>query len=507
MLTEERLYRDFEHYKRCAEVALCKNDVETAMEAMKLACILAKNFYLCYADNQMEEMCKECSSAIFRKINRQEAVGERGKFIFYDTHAMDNVALTQQYLSALISWDVDFLYLTTRKLDGDKTKIIREALETCENATVSVVPENLSMIDTAAYIRSQIEQYGAGRAFIQTVSDDVAGIAAWESIDGIETYYIDLSDHSFWLGTRAFDYYITFRSYGYNICIQHRGVKAYQVLVQPFYPIMTSKEYKGVPETNSNSVKILSGGRLDKIYGRNDMYFNLMKGILSQNPTVEIFFCGGGAFGKLGQTSYIRKQIREKQIDDRFHLLGFRDDIVELMRHVDIYVGTYPIGGGLMTQIASSEGLPIVQYATDGLSSSIQEFLDLKPGERFTFIDDLEGFFGRVRELVKNLEYREEVGEIYKEAVFTPDRFSRQLKELLEHPDAYQVITEYPVDCTKLRVNQIDVENNCFHSYPRILIKSNYVRKKQPFVYFWNAIQFVRYSDKMWLLHQLTGRK
>lgn len=71
--------------------------------------------------------------------------------------------------------------------------------------------------------------------------------------------------------------------------------------------------------------------------------------------------------------------IKKYQLGDRFYVLGFRNDIIELFRKVDVYIGTYPIGGGLMTQIAASNNLPVVQYASPGLSDKLSEFL--LPGE------------------------------------------------------------------------------------------------------------------------------
>lgn len=507
MLTESKLYNEFEHYKQRAAIALGKGNIETAMEVIKLACVLAKNFYLCYADIQLEDLSVKCSRAIFNNRSGFEIKRNRDRFIFYDTHTTDNVALTQQYLAALIMWNVDFLYITTRKLDENKTKIIRQTLDKYPRATISVVPDNLSLIDTAKYIRNQIDHYDAGRAFIQTVSDDIAGAAAWNSVKNVETYYIDLSDHSFWLGTTAFDFFITFRSYGYNICLQHRGLKKEQVLVQPFYPITVSKKYKGPPVRDEASIKILSGGRLDKIYGMNDKYFELVENILKQNPNVEFLFSGGGAFGKLGQTSYIQKQIKLRHIEERFHILGFRDDIVELMRHVDIYVGTYPIGGGLMSQIAASQKLPIVQYASTGLSSSVHEFLSLKPDESFVFVNDLDGFYKEVHRLVNSVEQRRITGERNFNAVMTQDIFVVQLKSLISEKRNQYPVENYSVDCENLRTNQIDVENNCFHSFPRILVKSTYVKKNEVFKYCINLLKFIWFSDKKWVLSKLTGNK
>lgn len=115
-------------------------------------------------------------------------------------------------------------------------------------------------------------------------------------------------------------------------------------MIQPYYPVSSSKPYRGVEQNNAFCVRVLSGGRLEKIYGQADAYFSMIQKVLEQNPGVELYYAGGGAFGKLGQASYIERQLGERGIEGRVHLLGFRDDIVDLMRHMDIYLGTYPMG-------------------------------------------------------------------------------------------------------------------------------------------------------------------
>lgn len=504
MITEQRLYKEFNYYKKKSRLALRKNKIEEALSAMKLSCVLAKNYYLCYEDDDLEETIKEISDVL---IPYKRIRGVNGRYLFYDTHTTDNVALTQQYLGALLSWDVPFLYITTKTVERSDTKMIKRMLETSDKVAVFEIPSALSETDKVKLIVEKVRDYLPARALIQTTADDVSGIAAWLALTDIERFYIDLSDHSFWLGAKGFEYYITFRNRGYNTCVQKRKIEKDKILIQPFYPIAVSEKFKGIPAAHHHSVKIFSGGRMDKIYGRNDKYFHIVKRILDENKNAEFYFSGGGAFGKLGQMSYIDKQIRSLDLGVRFHVLGFRNDIVALMQNMDLYLGTYPMGGGLMTQIAASNGVPVVQYATKGLSDHTDEFLiACDDAEKVLYIEDEDGLCKEIRRLVSDSEYRKKRGGALRKQVLHTDDFNEQLKQLLERKRFEYPIESYMVDCTLQRQNQIDVENNCVHAYHRILVKSEYVKKRQPVKFLYSVFLFFINTDKKWILNKLKSR-
>lgn len=507
MVTEKGLIREFKSYRNEALDLLAKGHIDRALSAVKLACVLAKTYYLCYEDDVLESIVSKATEAIFTEcsVKEENSNSNQERYIFYDTHATDNVALTQQYLSALISWGVPFLYITTKSLGSRSTRLIKTMIDNCPLAEIHEVPQGLGIVESARRIHEVVVDYGASKALIQTTSDDVSGVMAWSAPDEVETFYIDLSDHGFWLGAKAFDYVITFRSNGYNICTQQRGISADKVFVQPFYPVSVSKAFRGMDVNNEDSIKVLSGGRLEKIYGKSDAYFNMIEKVMEQNPEVELYFAGGGAFGKLGQTSYIEKQFSSRNLQDRIHMLGFRDDIVEVMKHMDLYIGTYPIGGGLMTQIAASQGLPIVQYATEGLSDHVDEFLMTKESRTFLYKNDMEGFLARVRELVTDTNERHRIAEINRQSTLAREDFDKRLHAIVLEGSKFYTAESYRVSLSALRSNQIDVENNCYPSHDRILVRSAYIRRSHPVRFAISVIRFVGKADKKWLARKLIN--
>lgn len=199
--------------------------------------------------------------------------------------------------------------------------------------------------------------------------------------------------------------------------------------------------------------------------------------------------------------------IKKYQLGDRFYVLGFRNDIIELFRKVDVYIGTYPIGGGLMTQIAASNNLPVVQYASPGLSDKLSEFL--LPGEcdcdQIVYLDE-NLFLAQVKKYVEDENERKKSGIRLSQRVMSKAVFDVQLHEIVYTLKSEHTVKRYEYDCDKLRKNQIEIENYCSHSYARILIKNKYIRKKETFLYIGYLAQFVWHSDKKWLLKKVMGK-
>lgn len=503
MVSEQKLYKKFEKLKHYARASIDKNAYDLAVDCMKTACALAKNYYLCYEDDTLEDMVAELAESQI-KVGH---IKTTDRIVFYDTHTTDNIALTQQYLGALISWNIPFMYITTKSLKNRSAALIRGQMESVNNVTVCEIPVSMVDIQKAQFICDRVTEYAPSHALIQTTSDDVAGVMAWAALKETQRFYIDLSDHSFWLGAKIFDYFITFRNCGYNICLDKRNICGDKVFIQPFYPTTISKPFQGFPTGSEKRVKLLSGGRLEKIYGRGEAYFRMVKKILDENKNVSFYFVGGGAFGKLGQTSYVKKMIKKYQLGERFYVLGFRNDIIELFHKVDVYIGTYPIGCGLMTQIAASNNLPVVQYASPGLSDKLSEFLLPEEGDcdQIVYLDE-KLFLAQVKEYVEDENERKRSGIRLSQRVMPKAVFDVQLHEIVYALKSEHTVKRYEYDCDKLRKNQIEIENHCSHSYARILIKNKYIRKKEPFLYIGYLAQFAWHSDKKWLLKKVIGK-
>lgn len=506
MITEEKVNVKYNQLIKESFIQLGHKKYEDAYDCIRTACILAKNYYLCYEDDRIEKFITAAGKRFDSESNVDVNETAKERYVFYDTHCTDNVALTQQYLEAIISWNVDFLYITTRDLSSPSRARIKALLDSSGHVSICEISPSLKGDDKIIKIIESVLDYSPSVAFIQTTSDDIEGIIAWSNINSPIKYYIDLSDHSFWLGIHSFDYYIEFRNYGVNICLQHRKIPEKKIIVQPFYPISKSGNYKGLPDLTGKRV-LLSGGRLEKIYGQKDQYFKLIQKILNGNKNTVLLFAGGGAFGKSGERIYIEKKWKELGINDKVYMLGFRDDIVEIFKHADLYIGTYPMGGGLMSQIAASQGLPVVQYATDGLSESLGEFIGEAKGLRkFVFLNDERGFLKETSYLLTHGEERLKQGAILRDSIISPNKFSTELYASVHSGKDLYIRKYYAVDCAQRRENQFEVENKCHHSFYRIMIMSNYIKRHYPIQFIYYCLMFFIYSDKHWLWEQIKKR-
>lgn len=506
MKTEESLYSELEVLKENTIQAFHKGKHKECFEYMDIACTLARHYYLVWTIPEFEDILLSYSRIVNVHDYYKNDYNNEIRIVFYDTHATDNYVLTQQYLTAALSWNVDILYITNKDMNRPNSKNIKDLLDKSPRAKIEIIPKELDVLEAAEYIIKEVCEFGANKGIIHTQSFDFTGIIAFSALDLVETFYIETSDHIFWLGTKAFDYYVVFRSLGYNTCIQHRGIAENKLLLQPYYPIMYSRELQPYPINHSDSVRILSGARIEKVYGDNDKYFELVEGIIKNNPNVEFYYIGAGVYGKLAQTYYLENQIAKRHYGENFHALGFRNDITELMKEMDIYMGTYPIGGGLMTQIAASQGLPIVQYVSSGLSSSVGEFIDCENKNQPFVFENTNDFYSECNRLIRDKEYRIRIGKDLKGKVLTEQEFNEQIKDIIFKKESHYKPDLYTTSCQANRENQIEIENNCSRDHSRIIVKKPILIKKHPFLYLKNLIEFLAYTDKKWMIKKLMRK-
>lgn len=159
-----------------------------------------------------------------------------------------------------------------------------------------------------------------------------------------------------------------------------------------------------------------------------------------------------------------------------------------------------------MTQLAVREGVPIVQYVSEGLSNSVGEFVDCCDRNQSFVFDNKTDFLEEAKKLINDKVYRRERGTEIQSKILSASRFDTELYQLLFNKNSQYKVSEYFVDLSQVRKNQIEIENDVTHDFPRIIVKSRYMRKKQPLKYLKNVLAFLWYSDKKWLLTKLRGK-
>lgn len=469
MTKKNRIEISYDNYKKWGKEYLEQGKLDLALESLRVACELAHNYYIKLADNDIEYMLNDIGKSLNKCNLSQQDLTKR--FVLYDSLAIDNMALTQQYLRALISWEVEFLYILADESKGKMSKDILNEISSYKKAELFVVPFNLSKVEKICMIQKKIAEYKPNKALLHPHISDVVGVCVWNNFNMITRYLINYADHAFWIGINCSDYVICFGSMGFNASRKLRNIEEKKLLIQPFYPIIQETAFEGLPELDEKySVKLFSGGRYCKIYGENGEFMEMIAHILKQNPDTVMFFAGNG------DERPLKKFIKEHQLGKRWVVMKYRKDLVELLKNMDIYIGTYPLNGGLMAHYAAYCGKPILER--NAMNGSVVE--DIFPRQKnlpeVTF-DTLDTYYEEANKLIRDKKYRESKGNTLSAALLKPEAFNEELKYLLEfHKNKYSLST-LNLSLEKMRKQAIDAEYEFLHMYPRIMLNKVLLKK------------------------------
>ncbi|HEY5587593.1 MAG TPA: hypothetical protein VIK86_01405 [Candidatus Paceibacterota bacterium] len=469
MIKRYQIEKNYEDYKKWAKEYLVQDKVDLALESLCVACKLAHLYFIKLADHEIEELLE----IIGKKIKKPRLYTSEltNRFILYDSVGIDNMALTQQYLRALISWNVEFLYILDDENKAVRARNIINEICAYKKGDLFIVPSKSSNIEKMGIIYNKISEYKPNKAFLHIDVSDVVGVSVWNNFDMITRYFINHADHAFWIGTNCSDYVICYRSMGFNASKILRNIKGEKLLIQPYYPIIKETTFKGLPELDEKySVKLFSGGRYFKIYGENGEFMKMVAHILIQNPNTVMIFAGDGNDRPLNEF------IKEHKFEKRWIVIDYRRDLVELMKNMDIYIGTYPINGGLMAHYAAYCGIPILER--NAMNGSVIEDIfprrDYLPKITFNSLGD---YFEEANKLIRDKKYRKWKGNALATSLIKPEEFNDQLKYLLEwHKNKYSLNT-FNLDLDKMCKQAIEAENEFLHMYPRKMLNKVLLRK------------------------------
>lgn len=419
-LTVNKIRKYYSIFFDRANNAYLRGDYSKAMEFLRAAAFTRYNFYLGYKDEAIEALLKAMSEVLERKtfIAKYDR-----RCVIYDSFSLDNAGLVQQFLGALIANNYHIIYITEKSSFLSKSSSIRSSLENC-NAEIIVVPNNITPLRKSQFVYNSIIDSGTEKLLIHTEPYSVyANVAFYALPNEIKRYKLNLTDHTFWIGSGCIDYSFEFRPWGGLISKEERGIPEDHIFVAPFYPIMNHVGFMGFPEATNGKVIILSGGSYYKIFDKNDTFFKLSKAILEACPNSIILYAGAG------DQIQMTKKLAEYGLTDKFLLIGHRKDITEIFEHADIYLNTFPVGGGLMSQYAAQKGIPVISYCTS-TTSKVEEFVCQKNWIQLSY-DSIEQVVEKVKRWVENKNERQDFGSKVQECVITPEYFNQLVEDYL----------------------------------------------------------------------------
>ncbi len=423
-----------------------KGNYQKSLEYIDNASTLASQIMWRYADDELEELLAKIGSALIVKENKFTL--EENKVVFYDYFGAPGI-LTLQYLRALVLLDYEILYLYEERINANATII--ELISGTKNVKVEKIPLHSEKSFRLKIVYKKIVEFKTSKLFLHINTMSI-GIPVFYCLPKeIVRYYINLGDHAFWLGSKAIDFSFEFRSFGAKVSIQKRGLNENQLLLLPYYPIIDKQEFKGFPKESNGKVIIFSGGDFYKTVDKNKTYWKIVTHILNNNPNTVILYANK-ALNSEGQ-KFLDNFIKDNNLEHNFIPIGFRKDINEVLQHCDIYLGTCPMSGGLMSQHAAINAKPILQYYPQQLFSfeETESMVCINSKISISFTN-LPQFFEEAKKLIADKEYRIKKGEQLQNCMINENQFNELFKKSLESH-----ITQLKID--SLQINYKSIEN------------------------------------------------
>ena len=415
------VYKVFARMKRSASCFKWLGLYDVSIKFISAACWWAYYFNITFRDDLLEALSGNFSQKL--EIN-EGYVSDENKVVFYDSFAYDHRGLTQQYIRALMQMKVNLLFLTDADAKSEISQGVFNELRSYKNAQINNVPRKLKGIRRAQYIYDTILEFKASRVFMHLMPDAAETIIAMQALPkSIVRYQINLTDHAFWLGATALDYSFEFRAKGMKASKDFRKIDESRLLLCPYYPIIENIPFEGFPILqNKETIYMFSGGSAYKFIDEDKTFAHIIKRILYENPNAIWIHAG-----KSKAVEEMCKDVMDESLLSRILFIGDRKDIAEVFRHIDIYVSSYPMGGGLMSLYAAYYEKPIIGIEGDQavLDEIVGQLHPIKIASES--IDDL---CNEAHKLITNREYRLSKAKLIHECVIDENKFNSIFNDL-----------------------------------------------------------------------------
>jgi len=457
-------YLDGTLQKLCAaaEKELSQGRIDGAMVAVSSAARILYAANHIYTDDGLEVLLKGIVDKLPTPAARE---AKPGLILFYDGFGFNNRGLVQIYLKALGKCG-KLLYVTHQRAKGTLPDVMN-IVASCGGQTIWLGGNTMEAL--CGELCRIFEEYAPEKAFLYTMPNDVAGLAAFQKNQGLcHRYQVNLTDHAYWLGTAAFDTCIEFRDYGAALSRDQRKIPENKLRKLPFYPAIDfDAHFQGYPfPVPEGSKVVFSGGSLYKTMGGENRYYKMVDYILGSFPEAIFWYAGSGDATQIN--------ILKEKYPDRLYHTAERSDLYQVLENSFLYLSTYPLCGGLMFQYAASAGRIPVTLRYDDVSD---DFLLDQDNLGIQF-ETLEQVYEELQKLFTQPEYLAQKEQQVKAAVLDQAAFEAGLTQLLQTgesgypitfktPDTRSFREEYLKSLTKNTVTQylINKKSKCLARY------------------------------------------
>lgn len=429
-----------------------------------------KNFIIKFYDEKKYNKCLaliNCTASIYYKINQKyydsfledylnkislkliksdviSYIADRNTVLFYDDFGLDTRGLALIYLKALCELGYQVIYIT--KISAINRQPQMHECVSGKNITFEYYIDKSSYVEQIKFLDGLILKYKPKCAFMYVNPNNVVGTCVFNKYRGkFERFYINLTDHAFWLGANSSDFFIEFRDYGAIISKEYRNINSQKLIKNPFYPLINYKiEFKGFPFKTGKNKIIFSGGALYKTFGENNKYYKIVDSLLCSCCDLIFLYAGHGNSKKILDL--------KKKYPKRVWLINEREDLFAILKNVDLYLSTYPITGGLMTQYAvAAKVLPLTLRNDEDSSGML-----LNQNRAKIYYNSDKELIDDALKLLNDKEYMESRKLLLNNQLINEEQFTENLHLIIEEKRSKFSIDFYEINTKEFRLSYLE---------------------------------------------------
>lgn len=492
-LLKRDIKQGYKGVKQLAQKSFVEGNYEASLQYIGKCTVVAQQINWIYADDELEDLMENIGKKLIKDVP-DDYHPVRNRVVFYDAFCKSFV-LALQYMEALVAAGKEIMYITTADdLARDKPRFsdILNELSAYPSVKIVIVPPG-KRTERIAFFYDSVVAFCPEQILLHMVADAVVLPALYVLPSAIKRYIINLADQTFWLGKKAIDYCLEFRQFGVSVSQQRRGIKPEQQLLVPFYPIDDRNPFEGFPEQcTPEKVVVFSGGDLYKVLDEKRTYWRLVKKLLDGYPNVVFLFAT-----KISNNvnREIDGFIKDNGFEGRFIYINYRKDINEVFKHCDIYMGTCPASGSLMSQLAAVNAKPILQYYYPGTPDDETEQAICYNDKFSISFRDEDLFMEEAHRLITDVEYRKMQGERLKKAMITPEQFKRLVADILSTNHTRVPLEPFDVDYSLLDDRWLALEKAGYVDVmPFVcgILGKKYVRRHMPWTFIRKYVRILK---------------
>ena len=353
-ITDRDVIAIYESYKKRIPDEIKKGNFEYASSLIEKASKWAVLFNFTYFDNELEDYIRQIAN---RLLTVQSSEIIPGRLVFVCSQLNDAGELVRHYARAIADNNIPTRMIVINRISYCSNSL--KEIQSFKNIDLKIISPKLGYVETAKLVALYVSEFKPEKMLLHLVPNEVKCLIGLSLFPSIPKYNINYTDHTFWLGASFLDINIEFRRAGCHISYNKRNIDFKKLRILPYYPITENPHtFCGFPFDRKGKIVIFSGGMPYKVIGDDDRYFKTLDRILLENKNSLALISIN--------TSVVKDKVRMMKCRDRVYLVPWRNDILELMSKIDIFYGTYPVGGGLTSQIAAIYKKPILSFTRKG---------------------------------------------------------------------------------------------------------------------------------------------